>query len=46
MVAYANTSAKIVKIVYKILYGDVIYDPFYDIIKKNGNLDLIYYLLD
>jgi hypothetical protein len=36
MVACANTSAKIVKIVYKILHDNAIYDPFHDITKKNG----------
>ena len=40
MVACANTSAKIVKIVYKILHENVIYDPLHDIMKKNGNVHL------
>jgi len=40
MVACANTSAKIVKIVYKILHDNVIYDPFHDIMNKNGNSPL------
>lgn len=40
MVACANTSAKIVKIVYKILHENVIYDPLHDITKKNGNVHL------
>jgi hypothetical protein len=38
MVACANTSAKIVKIVYKILHDNVVYDPRYDITKKIGIL--------
>jgi len=36
MIACANTSAKIVKIVYKILHDNVIYEPLHDVTKKNG----------
>jgi hypothetical protein len=37
MVACANTSAKIVKIVYKILHDNVIYDPLHDVTRKCTN---------
>jgi len=40
MVACANTSAKIVKVVYKILHDNVIYDPLHDVTKKNGFLPM------
>jgi len=37
MVACANTSAKIVKIVYKILHDNAIYEPLHDVMRKCGN---------
>jgi hypothetical protein len=40
MIAQANTSAKIVKIVYKILHDNVNYDPFHDITRKCGDSSL------
>ncbi len=39
MIACANTSAKIVRIVYKILHDNAIYDPLYDTARKRGNIN-------
>ncbi len=40
MVACANTSAKIVKIVYKILHDNICYNQFHDTMKKNVSIQL------
>jgi len=39
MVACANTSAKIVRIVYKILHDNASYDPFHDTARKRGEIN-------
>jgi transposase len=37
-IAIANTSTKIVKIAYKIMHDEVIYDPFHETRKKNAHV--------
>jgi transposase len=39
MVACANTSAKIVRTVYKILHDNASYDPFHDTARKRGDMN-------